>query len=316
MPACAQGPGLTGNDAEGTVIPMAVLSVSADALRPLLRVCDGPGLRRLAVHLALIVAAGGLVWASRGSVWSLPAMFLLGVLEVALFTPLHETTHRTPFRSPALTWAVGLLAGFLLVLPPRWFHHFHMAHHRHAQDRARDPELLDVPPLTRSRYGYRLTGIPYWIGTARTLVRTAADRANEPWLPAHARASVVLEARLFLAAYALLAAAAVATRSTLPLWFWIGPVLLGQPVLRWVLMAEHAGCAEVVDPYSNTRTTLASWPLRYLFWNANFHAEHHLAPGVPFHALPRMHEMIRDRLKRLDHGYARAHRGIRSSLPR
>ena len=34
--------------------------------------------------------------------------------------------------------------------------------------------------------------------------------------------------------------------------------------------------------------------LRMLYWNMNYHIEHHLFPQVPFHALPALHEAVRD----------------------
>jgi fatty acid desaturase len=33
-----------------------------------------------------------------------------------------------------------------------------------------------------------------------------------------------------------------------------------------------------------------------LYWNMNFHIEHHLHPGVPFHALPRLQRLIGEQL--------------------
>ena len=32
---------------------------------------------------------------------------------------------------------------------------------------------------------------------------------------------------------------------------------------------------------------------RYLYWNMNFHIEHHMFPTVPFHALPALHEAVK-----------------------
>lgn len=283
-------------------------------LRPLLVLSDAPGLRRLAVHGLLLAFGVILVLATRGGGWVVPAMALLGVVEVALFAPLHETTHRTPFRSRALTRGVALFAGFVLILPPRYFRCFHMAHHRHVQDERRDPELVGTPPLSGWQYVWRLSGVPYWIAAVRQLVRTANGSFDAPWLTPQARGPVTREARAYLVAYLVLALGATIGGTLLPLWLWVGPVILGQPVLRYVLLAEHAGCALTDDAYRNTRTTLASWPIRYLFWNASYHAEHHLVPGVPFHALPRLHRELAGRLQRVSRGYAQAHREIRASL--
>jgi fatty acid desaturase len=275
---------------------------------------DSTGLRHLAGHLTAIGCAMALVLAARHSwaVW--PAMAGLGVLEVALFTPLHESTHRTPFRSLWLNRAVGWVAGFVLILPPEGFRLFHMAHHRHTQDRERDPELIGAKPLTRRRYLWLLTGLPYWASQIRGLAETAAGRVDLPWIPAASRGAVVREARIYLAAYLGLVALALACRSALPAMLWMIPVLLGQPVLRAVLMAEHKGCPEIDDRMANTRTTLAGRAFGLLFWNANLHIEHHFAPGVPFHALPRLHALLRPHLKSLDSSYPAAHRAILGSL--
>ncbi|HUZ64064.1 MAG TPA: fatty acid desaturase [Acetobacteraceae bacterium] len=274
---------------------------------------DAAGLRFLAAHLAAILAAGAAVVALRGTWLVWPAMAVLGVLEVALFAPLHETTHRTPFRSGWLNRAVGWVAGFVLVLPPEGFRLFHLAHHRHTQDAARDPELIGAKALTWRRYLWLLTGLPYWGAQVSSLLRIAWGRADAPWLPPAARPAVVREARVYLALYAVVAAAGVLTFPFVPL-LWAGPVLLGQPVLRAVLLAEHTGCPLGDDGLANTRTTLTDRFVSLLFWNANFHIEHHLLPGVPFHALPRLHALVARDLRTVAPGYRAAHRAIRQGL--
>lgn len=275
---------------------------------------DARGLAQLALHGVALLGAAALVLLLRGSwaVW--PAMALLGLFEIALFTPLHETTHRTPFRSLRLNRAVGWLAGFVLILPPEGFRLFHMAHHRHTQDPAQDPELIGAPPLTRGRYLRLLTGIPYWISQTRGLLATSWGRADAPWIPEASRTAVVREARVYLALYLLLAVLGLVFRSALPLLLWAIPVLLAQPVLRAVLMAEHKGCPETGDRMENTRTTLAGRAFGLLFWNAHLHIEHHFAPGVPFHALPQLHAMLQPHLKTVAPGYGAAHRAIRGSI--
>jgi fatty acid desaturase len=49
--------------------------------------------------------------------------------------------------------------------------------------------------------------------------------------------------------------------------FWLLPLLVGQPLLRFVLLAEHGGCAFSADGLANTRTALTLSPLRWLMWN-------------------------------------------------
>ncbi|MBC7675792.1 MAG: fatty acid desaturase, partial [Rhodoferax sp.] len=33
-----------------------------------------------------------------------------------------------------------------------------------------------------------------------------------------------------------------------------------------------------------------------IYWNMNYHVEHHMFPMVPYHALPRLHALIKDDL--------------------
>lgn len=294
--------------------PLSSLIDPAD-LRHLSRRSNTIGLLWLAAHLTLIAACGAVVVVLRPHhPWaSVPAMAALGIALIALFTPLHETTHRTPFRSLRLNHAVGWLTGLVLVLPPAGFRLFHLAHHRHTQDPLLDPEIAGAAPPTRGRYLWLLTGLPYWRCQIALLFRTAAGRVTEPWIPAANRPEIVLQSRIFLAAYGAVALLAVLTRSAWPVWLYVVPVLFGQPVLRMVLMAEHGSLPRVPDRLVNTRTTLTGRLFSALFWHANLHAEHHLAPGVPFHALPRLHHRLRSRLGAVSDGYRAAHADIRAA---
>jgi len=33
---------------------------------------------------------------------------------------------------------------------------------------------------------------------------------------------------------------------------------------------------------------------RFLYWNMGYHVEHHMFPLVPYHALPKLHEAVKD----------------------
>ena len=92
------------------------------------------------------------------------------------------------------------------------------------------------------------------------------------------------------------------------------PLALGQPLLRFVLLAEHSGCEFSADATRNTRTTLTNPLVRWLMWNMPFHAEHHLYPSLPFHALPRAHQWIGPRIDHCDQGYLAVHRQLLQNL--
>jgi fatty acid desaturase len=98
------------------------------------------------------------------------------------------------------------------------------------------------------------------------------------------------------------------------LTLWVVPRLLGEPVMRWVRIAEHVGCEDSGDLTRNTRTTRAPWWFHRLFWNMSYHAEHHLCPAVPFHALPRMHAQVGHQVHPVGSGYFAVHAAILSDI--
>lgn len=264
---------------------------------------DGPGLARLAFHLGAILALGALI-AIRAPFWGL-LLPVQGVLIVFLFCLLHETVHDTPFRTRWINAAVARIAGFAIALPPVWFRYFHLAHHRHTQDPAKDPELAEPWPETWGGYLRRVSGLPTWAGHARTLVRNARGRCDAAWIPAGARDRVRREAQAMLAAYAAIAALGLAFGLDWLLLAWLLPALIGQPFLRLYLMAEHGRCPKVANMLENTRTTLTTALVRLVAWNMPYHTEHHSLPAAPFHHLPALHKLMEAHLKETERGYLR-----------
>ena len=208
---------------------------------------------------------------------------------VFLFAPLHESVHRTAFRSRRLNDAVAWIAGLVLLLPPNWFRAFHFAHHRHTQIEGRDPELEMKRVETWPDYLVHLSRLALLEGRRAAAPPKRLRPRGRAFVPPRLEPRLVREARIMLAVYALVAALSVAFRSDAALLYWVLPVLLGQPFLRAYLLAEHTGLPLVEDFWENTRTTLTGAPVRFLAWNMPFHAEHHVNPAVPFHALPELH---------------------------
>jgi fatty acid desaturase len=291
--------------------------LSADAVRALSVRADRPGIRRAAAHLVLLGLGGTAIALAPSTPWLIAAMALHGVFIATLFGAMHEGVHYTAFRTRWLNQAVAWIAGAAILYNGDHYRVYHYAHHRYTQDPARDPELQRPKPRTLIQYLFRLSSIPYWVDRVVALGQIArADFSHLPYVPASQRARVTRSVRLQLALYAAIALGALAAGSWAPLTYWLIPGLIGQPVLRFYLLAEHTGCTEDNNGLTNTRTTLTTWPVRLLMWNLPFHAEHHLYPSIPFHALPATHALVRDRLAVVDRGYLRVHRGLIAGMMR
>jgi fatty acid desaturase len=59
-------------------------------------------------------------------------------------------------------------------------------------------------------------------------------------------------------------------------------------------LTQHAGLAEdVLDHRLNSRTVYMNPAFRFIYWNMNYHVEHHMFPMIPYHALPQLHEEMK-----------------------
>ncbi|MCP4390198.1 MAG: fatty acid desaturase, partial [Gammaproteobacteria bacterium] len=190
------------------------------------------------------------------------------------------------------------------------FRVFHYAHHRHTQNPELDPELIDMKPLIREHYWLYLTGLPTWWQSLTSIWRHATGIVDESYIEERHHASIITEARIHLGGYALLFLISLFASSAFLWWFWVLPALVGQPMLRLYLLAEHSGCDLSDNMLENSRTTYTTPWVCFLAWNMPYHAEHHYLASVPFHALPALHAYTGQRVKFKGDGYYRVNREI------
>ncbi len=285
-----------------------------EVVQRLSRRSDARGLLQLAAHLGLLLLAGIGLQQSFGSAWVLLAMPAYAAVLIFLFAALHETIHYTAFETRRLNEVVAAAAGFLLLLPSRYFRVFHYAHHRHTQNPELDPELLDRKRLAGGGYWWYLSGLPTWWQSLHGIWRHAQGRIDEPYIEARHREAIIREARVHLAGYAALLLGSLLLSSGFIWWYWILPALLGQPLLRLYLLPEHSGCDFSANMLENSRTTYTTPLLNFLAWNMPFHAEHHYLASIPFHALPALHAFTGQRVKYRGDGYYRVNRDIAAQV--
>ncbi|MGB7247526.1 MAG: fatty acid desaturase [Phormidesmis sp.] len=291
--------------------------LSADTLGPLNRRSNLNGTLQLAAHLT-VTGLSGLVWGGYLNGWPLPSLVVLPALIVYgsglafMFCAVHECVHRTAFASNRANDAIAWLAGLLSFYNSTFYRRYHKWHHRYTRVEGKDPELTDLQPANWAEYLWVLSGIPWWKGKVVGHVKVALGQLEGCfYLPESAYAEVIHSTRLQLVSYGAIALFSAAVGHP---WFlvtyWLLPLAIGQPLLRFVLLAEHTGCSYGDNPLTNTRTTLTLWPLRFLMWNMPYHAEHHLYPSIPFHALPAAHHSLKTQFASVDSGYLQVNKTI------
>lgn len=266
------------------------------------------GMVRAASHYGAIALFGTLIWltvSTIGLFWAIPLIVVQGYFVAFLFMVVHETAHKTAFRSRAINLVLGHLSSFAIGLPYEYYCLFHWDHHRYTQDPERDPELLvGRMPATDTELAIAYSGLRQVAFRIGLMLRHAfTGNATAPWIPEGKRHIVVRESRLYVAGYLVLLFASLELHTTLLLWIWIVPLIVGQLFLRPYLYAEHTGCDRTRSAFQNTRTTYTGMVTKWFAWNMPYHVEHHAYPSIPFHALPKLNEIVDRRIVFRGRGY-------------
>ena len=273
------------------------------------------GIIRLAGHLAIMLT-GGYLWLNLDSWWlKVPALIIYGFSFAAMFAVVHECCHRTAFANNKLNDIVAWCAGILSGYNSTFYRRYHKWHHKFTRIPGKDPELEDIQPSNLKEYLAEISGYNWWLGKIKTHCQIAMGKLeNMPYISEDAKAEVINSTRWQLAVYGVAIALSLIFQQPWFITFWLLPLVVGQPILRFILLAEHTGCTKDNNPLTNTRTTLTWFPIKFMMWNMPFHAEHHLYPSIPFHALPQAHKELREYFTVVERGYLSVNQNIISNF--
>ena len=272
--------------------------VPRKAMKELMQRSDGPALRDTAIWLgAMLVFAAGGIW-FWGSWWCVPFFLCYGVLYGSSGdSRWHEAGHGTAFKTRWMNDVVYQIGSFMILRNPVTWRWSHARHHTDTVIVGRDFEIAVMRPPDLVAVALNFFGIlDVWHGM-RDLLRNAAGiitPTEKSFIPEQEQRKVVSAARIHLAIYAATIVVALVTRSWLPLMLIGLPRLYGawHGVLTGLL--QHGGLADnVTDHRLNSRTVYMNPVSRFIYWNMNYHVEHHMFPMVPYHALPKLHELIK-----------------------
>jgi fatty acid desaturase len=273
-------------------------------------------------HLALLALTGGMAfYVSRhvSLTHSLPLFFLHGTCYAFMINAVHELGHGTVFRTKALNEIFVRIYAFLGWINFEMFQTSHARHHRYTLHPPDDLEVVLPIRLTVSDFwqqGFvKPKGIYY---TVLETLRIARGRFCGPWEtalfpstdPARQRPPIRW-ARVLLAGHALILALSVACGLwQLPLLVTLAPFYGG-----WLFFlcnhTQHIGLADNVADFRLCCRTFTLNPVaRFLYWQMNYHTEHHMYAAVPCYNLGRLHRLIAHDLPACPRGIAAVWREI------
>lgn len=267
-------------------------------MKALMQRSDGPAIRDTVVLLGvMLTAAGAGIWLWP-SWWSAPFWLIYGVLYAsAMDSRWHECGHGTAFRTRWLNDAVYQLACFCMLRNPVVWRWSHTRHHTDTIIVGHDPEIVAMRPAVVARLILNFFGIFEFIGNVNATLKLAAgymSKETKSYVPESERGKAFWIARIWVAIYLAVAALAIWMESILPFMVIGGPIFFGSWHMVMTGYMQHLGLAEnVLDHRLNSRTVYMNPFSRFIYWNMNFHVEHHMFPMVPYHALPRLHDRIK-----------------------
>ena len=268
----------------------------------LLRDCHGRdawrhGARLLSFLVLYAVAAVLAVMAAeRVSAWwqhlLLVPVYLLAAASlhgISLFT--HEAVHGTLSRNRILNDLLGAACAIPVLQNCSAYRVLHLRHHAHLGEEG-DPDHY-------ANYT-RWTWLVFCMNWARLLVGYPVYIVAIPILgfkhgTAPARAGIVAEVA---ATAALIAAVWLSPLPAAWVWHgWVIPMLFINTMVNIRGMSQHTLLEEADDEIRGTRSILTVPLVRYFMCNENYHLEHHLYPGVPWHHLPEVHKALSGELR-------------------
>lgn len=272
--------------------------VDRKAIKELMKRRNGPALRDCAIWFGLLIltGAGGVYfW---GSWWALPFFAVYGVLYGTLSdSRWHESLHGTPFKTDWMNDWLYNLASFMQIWNPVIWRWSHMRHHTDTTIVGRDPEIGTMRPPQLILMALNIVGLTSVPRNLLALARHAIGHftADErDFTPADELPKAAWVARIHLAIHASVWLSFVHFGTILPLMLIGLPRAYGVWLLLIIGLSQHAGLAEdVLDHRLNSRTIYLPLPLRFIYWNMNYHVEHHMFMMVPYYNLPRLHELIK-----------------------
>jgi len=305
--------------------------VDKAVMSALMRKSDAKAFAQVIPQLLLFVVTGTLSYLAFLNVhasnwpWAVPllllALFVHGSLS-SFFGGIagHELCHKTPFKTQFWNDFFLAIYGFLAWFDPVSYRVSHVKHHQVTVYAGYDGEVvlptgldwlgikfilkaLTVDPLIPFKllrtWGYAAFGdsskslffTTDWM--EKILPRTKAELRRD-----HRRWAIIV-----LVGHLALATLFIATGN----WILIIIVTLGCQYCIWLQILcgapQHVGLVPNVPDFRLCcRTYTCGWFPAFIYWNMQYHLEHHMYPAVPFYNLPALRKAIKHDLPPAPHG--------------
>ncbi len=267
-------------------------------LKALMQRSDAPGLMNFGLWIGLLVVSGYAAILSWGTWWAIPAFLIYGTIYSSSDARWHECGHGTPFKTRWINEVFYHLSSFMTLREAFLWRWSHARHHTHTIVVGLDPEIqvqrpADLVKIALDFFDLRSGPPEVWRIIRHAFGQPSADVRT--FVPEQELSKMYWSSRAYVAIIGGVAIYSLSIGSFLPMMFVALPRFYGGWLHQLLGLTQHAGLKEnIYDHRQNTRTVYINPVFRFLYLNMNYHIEHHSIPMVPFYALPRLHEAIKD----------------------
>ena len=270
--------------------------------RALMQKDDIHGIINTALWIGSLLGFGYLAWLAipMGPLYSVPAFLVYGIFYCACDARWHESSHHTVFKTQWMNVALNFFSTAMQqrdIIFTTWSH---ARHHSYTIITEIDPEItVTRPPKFWPHFldFFSLKEATYYFPILIQHALGIPSKAAKEFVPEEEFKKMFWWARAAFALNMVPVGLAVYFHSGIPLLYFIGPKFYANFVQRAFVLAQHAGMDENVwDHRANSRTIKVNPLLGFLYMNMQFHIEHHMHPLMPFHALPKFHEKVKDQM--------------------
>ena len=275
-----------------------------EVLRELHELSDLRGALQTLGYLGVLAATGSTALYA-ASHWPVPAtvliVFLHGMVAAFLINGVHELGHGTVFKTRALNAFFDRVLSFFGWLNFEMFEASHARHHRYTLHPPGDLEVvLPIRIMVKNFFQHAfLNPVGAW-QTIRDTIRIARNQLKEGWetklfppTDSVKRRRPVRWARLLLIGHGLVIAISIYYK------LWLVPLLITFAPFYggWLFFlcnnTQHVGLQDNVPDFRRSCRTFTLNPVvRFLYWQMNYHTEHHMYAAVPCYKLGKLHRLI------------------------
>ena len=296
-----------------------------DTLRQLTQKSDLQGWRQAGSFLLVYLMLGGVAWyffSFRAWVPMVVACYLFSVFThfLSMAAAAHELSHGTVFKTRALNEFFYNLFCFLTWNNPVHFRASHNYHHQLTVHRGQDKEVIMVPVAQLMNWKNYLKWFTFdpaamfhFISRCVLLALGKGDTDYFYWDPLFdkedpRRTRMIRFARLTLLGHLGIMALFIYLQAWVLIYLVNFGVFFGTFLGKFCGIIQHRGLAPNQPDWRLSCHSVKLGPLlRYLYWNMNYHTEHHMYAAVPFYNTPALHEALK-------HDLPAQHQGLLATL--